>query len=93
LCYPASGPLDKIWNTANRLGYSDYFRYDTTAAITDDHVYTNKAGIPTLDIYHYQSVDNVFPAYHHATSDNMGIIDRKTLKAVGQTLLQTLYLE
>jgi glutaminyl-peptide cyclotransferase len=89
----ASGPLDKIWNTANRLGYSDYFRYDTTAAITDDHVYTNKAGIPTLDIYHYQSVGNVFPAYHHATSDNMAIIDRKTLKAVGQTLLQTLYTE
>jgi glutaminyl-peptide cyclotransferase len=89
----ASGPLDKIWNTANRLGYSDYFRYDTTAAITDDHVYTNKAGIPTLDIYHYGSVDHVFPAYHHATSDNLALIDRRTLKAVGQTLLQTLYAE
>jgi hypothetical protein len=89
----ASGPLDKIWNTANRLGYSDYFRYDTTTAITDDHVYTNKAGIPTLDIYHYQSADQIFPTYHHTTKDNMNVIDRKTLKAVGQTLLQTVYAE
>ena len=87
----ARGPLDKIWNTAAALGYSDFFRFEDTDAITDDHVYTNRAGIPTLDIYHYNSPDNLFPAYHHATADNMSIIDRKTLKAVGQTVLQTLY--
>lgn len=88
----ASGPLDKIWTTAHRLGYSDFFRFDTTTAIIDDHVYTNKAGIPTIDIYHYHSADNIFPPYHHATTDNMSIIDRKTLKAVGQTMLQSLYM-
>ena len=89
----ARGPLDKIWNTAAALGYSDFFRFEDTDAITDDHVYTNRAGIPTIDIYHYNSPDNLFPAYHHATADNMSIIDRKTLKAVGQTVLQTLYLD
>ena len=89
----ARGPLDKIWNTAAALGYSDFFRFEDTDAITDDHVYTNRAGIPTLDIYHYNSPDNLFPAYHHATADNMSIIDRATLKAVGQTVLQTLYLD
>jgi hypothetical protein len=90
----ARGPLDKIWNTASQLGYSDFFRFEDTGAITDDHVYTNQAGIPTLDIYHYSSSDgNFFPAYHHATTDNMSIIDRKTLKAVGQTMLQVLYLD
>ena len=87
----ARGALDKIWNTASALGYSNFFRFEDTDAITDDHVYTNRAGIPTLDIYHYNSPDNLFPAYHHATADNMSIIDRKTLKAVGQTVLQTLY--
>ncbi|WP_426058181.1 M28 family peptidase [Hymenobacter sp. B1770] len=85
--------LDKIWNVANRLGYSDYFLYVDTGGITDDHVYTNQAGIPTVDIYHYNNSEAFFPAYHHATSDNMSIIDRKTLKAVGQTVLQTLYVD
>ena len=90
----ARGPLDKIWNTASQLGYSDFFRFADTGAITDDHVYTNQAGVPTLDIYHYDnSGGDFFPAYHHATTDNMSIIDRKTLKAVGQTVLQVLYLE
>ena len=83
--------LDKIWAVAAQLGYSDFFRYQDTGGITDDHVYTNKAGVPTIDIYHYNSPTNFFPAYHHATSDNMSIIDRKSLKAVGQTMLQTLY--
>ncbi|MFC7666869.1 M28 family peptidase [Hymenobacter humi] len=85
--------LDKIWNVASRLGYSDYFRYEDTGGITDDHVYTNQAGIPTIDIYHHNSAGDYFPAYHHATTDNMSIIDRNTLKAVGQTVLQALYVE
>ena len=86
--------LDKIWNTAAKLGYSDFFRFQDTDAITDDHVYTNKAGVPTLDIYDHPAYgNNFFPAYHHATTDNMAIIDRKTLKAVGQTVLQVLYVE
>ena len=89
----ARAALDKIWNTASQLGYSDFFRFEDTGGITDDHVYTNKAGIPTIDIYHYNSPTDYFPAYHHATTDNMSIIDRKTLKAVGQTMLQSLYID
>ncbi|MBU6119957.1 M28 family peptidase [Hymenobacter siberiensis] len=89
----ARAALDKIWNTAAQLGYSNFFRFQDTGGITDDHVYTNKAGIPTIDIYHYNSPTDYFPAYHHATADNMNIIDRTSLKAVGQTLLQVLYME
>ena len=85
--------LDKIWNTASQLGYSNFFRFEDTGGITDDHVYTNRAGIPTIDIYHYNSPTDFFPAYHHATTDNMSIIDRKSLKAVGQTMLQVLYVD
>ena len=90
----ARGPLDKIWNTAAQLGYSNFFRFQDTDPITDDHVYTNQAGIPTLDIYDHPPVGaDYFPAYHHATTDNMAIIDRATMKAVGQTMLQTLYVD
>ena len=89
----AAFALDKIWGVAAQLGYSNYFQYENTDGITDDHVYTNKAGIPTIDVYHYNSPDNVFPAYHHATTDNMAIIDRNTLKAVGQTMTQALVVD
>jgi glutaminyl-peptide cyclotransferase len=89
----ARAALDKIWGVASQLGYSDYFRYEDTGGITDDHVYTNRAGIPTIDIYHYNSPTDYFPAYHHATTDNMAIIDRNTMKAVGQTMLQALYVD
>ena len=90
----AGAALDKIWQVGALLGYAAYFRDEDTDGIIDDHVYTTRAGIPTLDIYdHPRSGAGYFPAYHHATADNMGIIDRHTLKAVGQTLVQTLYVE
>jgi glutaminyl-peptide cyclotransferase len=86
--------LDKIWNTAAQLGYTDYFLFQDSPGITDDHVYTNQAGVPTVDIIdHLPYGDDYFPAYHHATTDNMAIIDRKTLKAVGQTVTQALYVD
>jgi len=87
--------LDKIWNTAARLGYTDYFLFRDMGGITDDHVYTNQAGIPTVDIIDTlpNNATELFPAYHHALADNLSIIDRKTLKAVGQTVTQALYVE
>ncbi|GAA4382591.1 M28 family peptidase [Hymenobacter koreensis] len=84
----------KVWNTANRLGYSDYFLYQDAPSITDDHVFVNQAGIRCIDIIdHVPYGDDYFPAYHHTTQDNMNMVDRATLKAVGQTVLQTLYQE
>lgn len=86
--------LDKVWNTAATLGYSNYFLFQDSPGITDDHVYTNQAGVPTLDIIdHLPYGDDYFPAYHHATTDNMQIIDRNTLKAVGQTVTQALFVD
>jgi len=86
--------LDKIWNTAARLGYTDYFLFQDSPGITDDHVYTNQAGVPTVDIIDHlpNNPEQYFPNYHHATTDNMAIIDRNTLKAVGQTVTQALYI-
>ena len=90
----ARSVVDKIWNTAAKIGYSDYFLFKDTGAILDDHVYTTQAGVPTVDIYDHPAFgEEYFPAYHHTTADNMSIIDRKTLKAVGQTVLQVLYQE
>ncbi|KUG08237.1 M28 family peptidase [Solirubrum puertoriconensis] len=90
----ANEVIGKVWNVAGRLGYSDYFIAQDSPGITDDHVFTNQAGVRTIDIIdHVPFGEEYFPPYHHTTQDNMSIIDRSTLKAVGQTVLTTLYQE
>ncbi|UOQ53472.1 M28 family peptidase [Hymenobacter cellulosivorans] len=86
--------VDKVWNTAAQLGFSDFFLFQDSPGIDDDHVYTNQAGVRTIDIIDHLPVgDEYFPPYHHTTQDNMSVIDKRTLKAVGQTVLQTIYNE
>lgn len=90
----ANDVVNKIWNTADRLGYSNYFIYDESAEMTDDHVPINKiAGIPAVDILHYNHIKNEFFEFHHTTKDDINAIDKKTLKAVGQTLADVIYNE
>lgn len=89
----AAPQVDLIWRTAQRLGYGQFFLDQNSPGITDDHIYMNQAGLPTVDIIdHVPFGEDYFPPYHHATSDNMSIIDRTTLAAVGQTLLTVLFL-
>jgi hypothetical protein len=80
-----------IWDVGNRLGYSDYFRYDLSSQITDDHVVINEiAQIPCVDIINLKPGGG-FGDHWHTHQDNISIIDKATLKAVGQTVLQVLY--
>jgi hypothetical protein len=87
--------LRKVWDTAHSLGYGEYFPYQDTPPITDDHVFVNmKAGIPMIDIIHYDTIgEHPFFQHWHTQKDNIEVIDRQTLKAVGQTLLQVVYNE
>lgn len=85
--------LEKVWATAQSLGYSKQFVYFQNGGIEDDHAYVNKnTGIPTIDILHFDETGS-FPDHHHTHRDNMNVIDRSTLKAVGQTLLEVIYTE
>ncbi|OFY70320.1 MAG: hypothetical protein A3G23_09295 [Bacteroidetes bacterium RIFCSPLOWO2_12_FULL_37_12] len=85
--------LKKIWNKANKLGYSDFFRFESARNITDDHLYIiRKTNIPVIDIIHLdEQTATGFPVWWHTQKDNMEIIDKRTLKAVGQTVLGVLY--
>ncbi len=86
--------VSKIWNTAASLGYSDYFVKQDAHAITDDHVYVNQlAKIPMVDIVHYKPGIGYFGEYHHSQKDNMDLIGKETLEAVGTTLLNVIYFE
>lgn len=82
--------LGKVWSVAERSGYSDRFQNQPGGAITDDHVEMIKAGIPAIDIIEY--TEEGFNPNWHTLSDNMENIDRETLKAVGQTVVNFLYL-
>ncbi|MEY4927952.1 MAG: hypothetical protein RI894_2388 [Bacteroidota bacterium] len=89
---------DKIWQIAHEAGYSGFFSMDKCNGVTDDHFFVNDIGkIPTVDIINLDlSPGNGgyrFGAYHHTHDDNMSIIDKSTLKAVGQTLLHVIFRE
>jgi len=90
----ASGVVDKVWGVANNLGYGNYFTNEVTGETTDDHLYVNTlANIKCIDIVHYEVAKNSYPYFHHAHSDNMDVIDKNTLKMVGQLLLEVIFTE
>lgn len=86
----ATPVLEKVWATAQNLSYGNHFAYVKVGGIDDDHVYVNRAGIPTIDIIDF-SVNGRFPEHHHTHRDNMSVINKNSLKAVGQTLLEVIY--
>lgn len=89
----ASGILKKVWDNAAQIGQGDFFVNRDSPEILDDHVFVNgNANIPMIDIIEY-SPDYGFGYYHHTRADNMEIIDRRTLQAVGETVLFTIYQE
>lgn len=90
----ASAAVDKVWKAASDIGYGNYFSPQVKTFVgIDDHIPVNKAGIPCIDIIEYNRATGGFGDYHHTHSDNMDIIDKNTLKAVGQTLLEVIYNE
>lgn len=93
--YFAGDIQQKVWQAAANAGYSSYFPYVAAAEITDDHLPVNKiTGIKTIDIINLgTNPENPFAPHWHTHADAMNIIDKNTLKAVGQTLLQTIYQE
>ena len=87
--------VNQMWRVAKEMGYDNYFiDRRMPGQITDDHLYVNAiAGIPCLDVIHYEIDRSDFGSFHHTHKDNMDIIDKKTLTAVGETVLQMIYQE
>jgi hypothetical protein len=87
--------VNKVWSTAEQLGFGQYFRDEKIGGITDDHLYVNKIiGIPSIDIIQYDNNSQQgFGHYWHTVNDNMDNIDKNTLNAVGSTLMKVVYAE
>ena len=86
--------VDKVWAAAQRIGYGKYFSYeDNGGGVTDDHVQVNQGGIPCIDVIGYDTEGDGFPRTWHTVNDNLSNINKETLKAVGQTMLEVLWCE
>ncbi|UII33494.1 M28 family peptidase [Fulvivirga ulvae] len=92
--YYARSIVEKIWSRAEKLGFSNYFIRKQPGGITDDHVFVNEyAKIPMVDIVHFDPVNGYFGDFHHSHKDDMDIISKETLEAVGQTTVAVIYHE
>lgn len=92
--YYGPNHVTRIWNIARELGYDYYFIPKLSHYhILDDHYFVNKhTGIPMINIIdHCPAPKTCFSSYHHTHADNLELINKQTLEAVGNTILQAIY--
>ncbi len=91
--YYAPNIVRKVWQTAQRAGYNNYFINDRAGYVIDDHYFINEyRNIPTINIIHQDdSTPHGFFEHWHTTKDNLEVIDKNTLEAVGQTVINVIY--
>ena len=86
--------VEKVWNHAQRLGYSHVFVRKTQQGITDDHLFVNTiARIPMINIIHFEPGGDFFGEFHHTQKDDLELISKDMLGIVGTTVLNTIYHE
>jgi len=69
--------VQRVWQTADRLGYSKVFIARAGQTLIDDHVPLQQAGIRAIDV-----IDFDFP-YHHTTADTIDKVSAESLQIVG----------
>lgn len=93
--YYARDIVDQVWSLANNLGYGNYFVMAEGGGVTDDHYFVNKiAGIKMIDIINKPTGSETgFGDHWHTPRDNIDVIDSRTLRAVGNVILNVVYRE
>lgn len=86
---------NKLWSLAGKMGYNNYFVDIDTKIVIDDHLFINQlAKIPMLDIINRPADSETgFGDYWHTHADDISVIDKRTLKAVGQVVMAAVYNE
>ena len=81
--------VQKVWRTAERLGYSGYFPNRVGDRITDDHMPLNDAGLPTAVL-----IDLTYGPgnqYWHTPQDTPDRLSAATLEMVGEVVTELIY--
>ncbi|MDF1697062.1 MAG: M28 family peptidase [Saprospiraceae bacterium] len=90
----ASKYIDYIWDMAGKMSYGNYFLDMNSGTVEDDHRYViENLRIPMVDIINMSRINGRegFGHYHHTHDDNLNIIDKNTLKAVGKVVTAVVY--
>jgi len=87
--------VDKVWSVAQSLGYGRYFVNQSVDGVIDDHYFVNRiANIPMINIINRPpGTQTGFVPHWHTVSDDLDVIDKRTLNAVGHTVLEVIFRE
>ena len=88
--------VQRVWQAAAELGYSDYFIAQPGIQITDDHRPLQNKGLRVIDVLDIQygplpavhdatTLSN--PNYHHTTQDTFDKVSARSLQIVGDVAL------
>jgi glutaminyl-peptide cyclotransferase len=85
--------VNQVWGLAATMGFGNFFVNETMPGLTDDHFFVvTDAKIPMIDIINTKGTgEDTFGPHHHTHGDNMTVIDKATLKAVGQVMIAYIY--
>ncbi|MCS6896253.1 MAG: M28 family peptidase [Bacteroidia bacterium] len=84
--------VETLWQLAQQLGYGQLFPALPTEPIIDDSYYLSaRGGIPVVNIIQRDPLGRSFFPEWHTTRDDMSVIHKPTLQAVGELLVAFLY--
>ncbi|MDZ7719462.1 MAG: M28 family peptidase [Balneolaceae bacterium] len=87
--------VNEVWAIGQEFGYEDLFLDQVGSRVADDHYIVERlTGIPMINIIHHKispSGEVEFPSYWHTQNDDIDIIDKEVLQAVGDVLLELIY--
>jgi glutaminyl-peptide cyclotransferase len=87
--------VDEVWSIAAEFGHDQLFVDQRGGRIADDHMIVQQlTGIPMINIIHHRvspAGQVEFPPYWHTQNDNIQIIDKDVLQAVGDVLMELIY--
>jgi Zn-dependent M28 family amino/carboxypeptidase len=89
----ATGVVQRVWRIADDLGYGDVFPNRVGPRVSDDHVYFNQAGLPTVDIidFEYGPGDVDGGRFWHTPDDDLENVSAETLGMVGEVVAELVY--
>ena len=76
----------RVWDTAAKLGYQQYFPPRVGSSITDDHLPLLDKGLRVIDVIDLDYLGppgGSKPNYHHTPEDTLDKVSAKSLKIVG----------
>jgi glutaminyl-peptide cyclotransferase len=84
--------VNKVWQTADELGYSRYFIAQGGQSVIDDHVPLLNKGLRVIDVIdfqygplasNYNALTPPYPNYHHTLQDTFDKLSAHSLQVVG----------